>query len=395
MTFMDYERFRVSRRDREPLLNFILAALQACGCRILHHSDASEAPFRVTFEAPDGERMGIIAYAFFANSRATRNRPTDEHRFQVKYGTKTDTLHELWQDPYALYTTLFFGINLEQWFFAAADPALHSPTRFFISVEFKEQHAAEILRRGWHAWEREKRTRGFDEPLEIMVGGVPEHFLSYVRFERAARGLDSGHRALLADKFADLERIKAATAQAAMIDGAVRDQDLHRLAAEFQLSQTEILDLIQSAPRLKMAVRGWVAETHLVTHLAALPGISTCRRLEGEGKPDVEVYLGRGRPIFIECKNVLRKPYADGVCRIDFQRTRASIGDPCSRFYAPEDFDVVAACLHPRTENWEFSFALSRDLDPHDRCSGKLSNRARVDDRWDRDAVAVLSRAST
>jgi len=35
---------------------------------------------------------------------------------------------------------------------------------------------------------------------------------------------------------------------------------IHVLAREFQLSENEVLDFIGSAGRLKMAVRGWVAE---------------------------------------------------------------------------------------------------------------------------------------
>ncbi len=99
---MNYRRFSVSRHQKEPLLAFVLSSLQACGCRILRCSDPSEAPFRISFEAPDGERIGIVAYAFLANSKVTRNRPADEHRFQVKYGPKTGELHELWQDPFGL-----------------------------------------------------------------------------------------------------------------------------------------------------------------------------------------------------------------------------------------------------------------------------------------------------
>jgi len=57
--------------------------------------------------------MGIVAYAFLANSKPTKNRPPDEHRFQLKYGSKDDRLHELWQDPFGLYTTLLVGINPE------------------------------------------------------------------------------------------------------------------------------------------------------------------------------------------------------------------------------------------------------------------------------------------
>jgi hypothetical protein len=390
---MTYRRFAVSRRQKEPLLAFIQSALETSGCRLIRCSDPGEAPFRVSFEAPDGERMGIIAYAFFANSQATRNRPLDEHRFQVKYGPNTGELHELWQDPYGLYTTLFFGINPERGFFVAADPMLHSPTRFFISVEFKEDHVRATLDQGWHAWERQKRSKdGLEEPIEVMIGGVPESFLRYVRFERAAKGLDAGHRGLLADKTADLQHLSAPSARGEAAASA-RASDLHQLAAEFQLAETEILDLIQSAPRLKMAVRGWVAEAHLVRQLAGLPVITECTPIEEDGRPDVRVSLRGSRPIFIECKNVLRRPYADGTYRLDFQRTRAAKGDPCSRYYAVEEFDVVAACLHPQTEHWDFSYALTRELDAHDRCPGRLSNRAKVDARWHADVVRVLERA--
>lgn len=172
-----------------------------------------------------------------------------------------------------------------------------------------------------------------------------------------------------------------------------KSPDLHRLAAEFQLSQTEILDLIQSAPRLKMAVRGWVAEAHLVRQLAELPGASDCVRLEEDGRPDVRIALQGHRPLFIECKNILRSTYADGTFRLDFQRTRASKADPCSRYYAPEEFALVAACLHPRTEHWEFRYALTADLDPHDKCQGRLSNRVRLDGRWSTDPLPLLERA--
>jgi hypothetical protein len=179
--------------------------------------------------------------------------------------------------------------------FLGADPVLHSPTRFFISVEVKDEQVDAVLSNGWYAWERQKRLQsGLEEPVEVMVGGVPESFLSYVRFERAAKGLESGHRALLAD---------------------------------------------------------------------------------------------------IECKNILRSTYADGTFRLDFQRTRASKSDPCSRYYAPEEFDLVAACLHPRTERWEFRYALTADLDPHDKCEGRLSNRARLDSRWSDDPLNAIQRA--
>lgn len=99
---MDYRTYAVSRRDREPLLEFMLEALRQSGCRILSHSSPTQAPFRIAFETLQGERVGILAYAFLANSKLTKNRPSDEHRFQLKYGSRDGQLHDLWQDPFGL-----------------------------------------------------------------------------------------------------------------------------------------------------------------------------------------------------------------------------------------------------------------------------------------------------
>lgn len=393
---MAYRTYRVQRHAREPLVRFMVDALQSADCRVLRYSDPGHAPFRLTFEAPDGERLGIVAYAFNANQRKTKNRPEDEHRFQVKYGSEHregHELHELWQDPYELYTTLLIGINTEEGFFVGADPVLHSPTRFFISIEYKERHVQELQDTGWHAWERVKRDReGRDAPTEILVGAQPEHFLQYVRFERAAKGLAPGHRALLADKLGNLRALRRvdATAKTPALD---RDR-LHALAAEFELAPDDILDLIQSAPRLKMAVRGWVAERHLLSQLQAMPALEECRPLEGEGQPDLAVRVAGAPPVLIECKNILRDTYADGSYKLDFQRTRAAKSDPCSRYYLPSEFQVAAACLHPCTEAWEFRYALTREMTEHDRCPGRLSNRVRVNESWSADPLPIIRLAA-
>ena len=118
------------------------------------------------------------------------------------------------------------------------------------------------------------------------------------------------------------------------------------------------------------------------THLKTVPGVSDCVRLEGDGKPDISLRWKGGKPILVECKNVLRTTYADGVPKLDFQRTRAAKSDPCSRYYMPDDFQVVAACLHPVTEAWTFSFALTRELPPHATCNGRINNNIRVDDKY-------------
>lgn len=369
--------YGVSRRDREPLLAFMLNALRDQGCTILYSSPPIEAPFRITFETPEGERKGILAYAFLANSRITKNRPPDEHRFQLKYGPKDGGLHELWQDPYGLYTTLLVGINPTQGFFVGADPDLHNPTKFYISLEFKQHHVDDILAKGWYFWERERKGAP-EEPVEVLVGGRPEAFLAYARFERDAFGEDQGHRQLLAEK------------------ALASRSSLHSLSAEFKLSSQEVLDLIESvhARRLKVAVRGAVAEEHLFRFLRGSAGIRSCFRPPSDDGPDLFVDLLDGSRLAIECKNVLRKLSGRGLPRLDFQRTRAAKSDPCSRYYSPQDFDVVAACLHAVSEEWRFAFAPSRHLEPHGRCPGKLASQVVIDERWTSDPLAAFKAAS-
>ncbi len=376
--------YGVSARDKEPLHRFIREALEAKGATVLWASPHNEAPHRLTFELPSGERAGIAVYAFYANSRPTRNRPSDEHRFQVKYGAKDGHLHELWQDPHLLYTTLFCGIDPERGLFIGADPTLHNPTRFFISIEYKDTNVGDILRDGWAAWERERRNR--DEPVEVLVGGTRESFLKFVQFERAAAGESQGHRHLLAERHPAAEEIASFGLRCAPEMPSAR---LHTLAAEFALREDEVLDLIANARRLKMAVRGWVAEEHLTRLLRDVPGVTECARRDDEGGPDVTLKFDRVS-LTVECKNVLRKTDASGAPRVDFQRTRTSKSDPCSRFYSSRDFDLLAACLNAVGDRWTYRFQPTLRLAAHATCNGKLSSRVRVDESWLAEARAAL-----
>ena len=384
--------YRVSAKSKQPLLNFMTQALEAEGCRIIFCGPPNEAPFRVSFETPEGERMGIMAYAFLANQVVTNKRPEDEHRFQVKYGSRDGREHCLWQDPYGLYTTLFLGINPSLGFFVGVDPVLHSPTKMFISIEFKQRDVRKILSSGWHAWERErKRGRRDAGPVEVLVGGRRESFLSYIRFEREALAEDQGHRQLLAER---LGQVLPVLMQGRECHPSTSPPParLHDLAKEFELSEAEVLDLIGSAPRLKMAVRGWVAEEHLFREIRALPDVSDCERVTADRGADIMLRF-RGHALNIECKNVLRKTNKAGLARVDFQRTRAAKGNPCSRYYSAAEFSVVAACLHAVTESWEFRYIIPERLEPHKKCPGKLASNVKVDQRWQSNGHHVLTEA--
>ncbi len=367
------------------------------------------APFRITFETSQGERLGVMAYAFLANNKRTRNRPPDEHRFQVKYGTDLSGVHQVWRDPYDLYVTLFLGINPKLGFFVAADPVLHDPTRFSVSVEFKDEHADRIGQQKWCAWERDRKGGAADatkkrtsmasaeqgEPaFEVLVGGTPEHFLRLIRFEREALDEEPGVRHYLAENFDESTLVTASPALVAP-SFSISPERLHALAAEFELPEAKVLDLIAERRMLKMAVRGSVAEEHLLKRLQGVPGVSDCRRLLDDRGPDVEVTFA-GRSLTVECKNSSRVKTADNCEKIDLQRTRAAKADACSRYYKRTEFDVVAACVHAVTGKWEFKFAATRDLDehPNPKCQGRISNNVKLDHRWTSDPGVALAAAA-
>ncbi len=373
---LGWKTYPVSRRAKDPLLRFIIGGLEMRGCRVLSAPEPNRAPLYVVFETPGGERHGILAYAFLANTRLTRNRPDDEHRFQIKYGSELKGILEITIDPHALITTIFLGIDPMRGVFVAADPLMNNPSPMSRSVEFKTEHIDMILTSGWAAWERERRRpKTKDRPvadvdedtrIQVLVGGTQEHLLDLILLERIARGLDPGERHLVADSIVrrpDRGAVKSAS---------------HKLLQELGLPAEALLDLIEGAGRLKMAVRGWVAEQHLEDTLRRVPGVSECHRINEEGQPDLSLRWRHGPPILIECKNVLRKTDRLGRPRMDFQRTRASKGDPCSRYYMSSDFGVLAACLHAVTEKWWFAFAATRELPPHGHCPGRLASNLTV-----------------
>jgi hypothetical protein len=368
MLEFDYKKWGVQKASKARLLDFLIEGLKASGCTILWASDASHAPFFIVFENQLGERHGVLAYAFLANSKLTKNRPADEHRFQIKYGSDPKAILPLERDPSQLITTIFVGIDLERGVMVGADPVLHDGTKMFISLEFKRANVEEVVRHGWHAWERESSRRE-GEPVEVLVGVCQRRVADFVRFERLAAGLDAGHRQLLAEQLLGNPALRATVVP-------------HTLAKELELSGDAILDLIQGARRLKMAVRGWVAEHHLETMLLKVKGVEECRRLDEEGQPDVSLRYMGSRPMFIECKNALRMVAKDGTPRVDFQRTRASKSDPCSRYYRPCDFNILAACLHSITEKWEFRFIVTSDLPSHKTCAGRIQSNLRVGPEW-------------
>ncbi len=175
MLSVKLETYSVQPRSRERLVEFIAESLRACGCTLLRAPDPSRAPFKFVFDTAQGERLGIICYAFTSTFTPTTNRPQDEHSFQIKYGSKVaGKLHKVWQDPTGAFTTLFLGVSPDGGYLVGIDPVLNSPTRFFIRFEYKQEQVDEILRRRWFAWERPHRRRASRGWGEQAGPGAPQ-----------------------------------------------------------------------------------------------------------------------------------------------------------------------------------------------------------------------------
>src|SRR5574337_1582707 len=75
--------------------------------------------------------------------------------------------------------------------------------------------------------------------------------------------------------------------------------------------------------------------------------------------PDFTIWFTDGTLVQLEVKNVRsgKRPL-----RAETQKTRASRGDPMSRYYRIGQFDIIAACLFNATGRWDYVFARSADL---------------------------------
>jgi len=374
---------------------------------------------------PSGEVVRLLCYAFFANRYTQRGRPPDEHRFQIKYGSDFKRYHHIHIVSAPDSVSLMFGVHLEKGLFIAVDPAMHEVTWFSKSVEFKEHDLDAALVSGWHGWERERllggrRRKSVSSPDvaiahellnaqdEALLAFTPDRFLKYVQFERVASGVPAGERLLIAEKLAPTAATTPATPlpegdtlhavheiPATYRTGA-RGKPLHPLETEFDLSATEILDLIDGAFRLKVAVRGNAAERHLQHYVSGLAGVTDVVAIDEDGRPDLDVeFRGRRKRALIECKTVGRR-LVRGHPKVDFQKTRATQGEPCNRYYRASQFDILAACLHPVTEEWDFRFCTTRAMDSHPKCPDRLDHKVYVEgDRWEGPLSELLDAVTT
>ncbi len=163
----------------------------------------------------------------------------------------------------------------------------------------------------------------------------------------------------------------------------------HPLEVEFGLPAYGILDTIEDAFRLKVAVKGGIAESHLLNHLRNLPTIENVVHLDEDDRPDFQITYN-GKILLIECKNVSPKG------KMDLQKNCYPKNNPNHRFYKKDRFDILAASMQPFTGEWKFKFCPTVDLDTHPDVPERLDSRVLPQGpEWDRPLEEILPQVRT
>lgn len=380
------EVYRV--QGRADMHDFLLRAVEASGGRVLYASGPERAPIYLGVQLDSDERIGMLIYPFRVTRNTIKNRPDDEVRGQLRYGSEDSWTrdHPIGRDIAGVDVAMILGIDLADGVILGLDANLWDPLPMGISFYAKEAEIDQAKRTGWHVWEKinrggNKRTEARSPTnLETVVAFTPVRLVDYARLERRATAL----------RLDPPLRFAAATA---MADPVLPDEPQHRhvLEKQFALTSEQILDIIGGRNRLSVAVRGGVAEYHLEQQLTGAPGIASVQRLDVDAMHDFDVTLDDGTFLRVECKNASPKVSAGGAFKVEVQKTRASKGDPASRFYAADGFDVVAACLFSPTGRWEFRFGRTADMARHKDFSDRLAPIQTITDGWT-DSLQAISR---
>ncbi|WP_314648766.1 hypothetical protein [uncultured Microbacterium sp.] len=371
------EVYRV--QNRFDLHDFLLNAVEASGGRVIYASEPTRAPVYLGVQLPSDERIGLLVYPFRITNNQIPNRPPDEVRGQLRYGSEASWRreHPVGRDIGGIDVTMILGIDPIAEVAVGLDATLWDPLPMGISFYLKQADVDAAIASGWHVWEKKnkpgRKRENARSPLnlETVVAFTPQHFIDYARLERRATSLRLD------------PPLRFAAAEAIVRERSQREtQGRHVLEEQFALSSEQILDIIGGRNRLAVAVRGGVAEHHLEQQLEASAQVLRSQRLDADALHDFDVDLTDGRVLRVECKNASPKTFADGSYRVEVQKTRASKGDPASRFYPVDGFDVVAACLFSATGEWQFRFARTLDLKRHEVFPDRLAPIQRITDLW-------------
>ena len=371
------EVYRV--QGRSDLHAFLLDAVHASGARVLYASDPHRAPVYLGVQLDSDERIGMLVYPFRVTRNSIKNRPDDEVRGQLRYGAEESWKreHPVGRDVAGVDVTMILGVDLADGVVLGLDANLWDPLPMGISFYAKDAEIQQAKASGWHVWEKINRPgTKRSEPrsptsLETVVAFTPDRLIDYARLERRATSLR-------------LDPPLRYSAAVALADKTAVDElpRRHVLEEQFALTSEQILDIIGGRNRLSVAVRGGVAEYHLEHLLETSPDITAVERLDVDAMHDFNVTLSDGRLMRVECKNASPKTSASGSFKVEVQKTRASKGDPASRFYPVDGFDVVAACLFSPTGRWEFRYGPTSLMARHKDFPDRLAPIQTITNDW-------------
>jgi hypothetical protein len=375
-------------QGRKDLHAFLLRAVDDSGGRVVYASAADRAPVYLGVQLDSDERLGLLVYPFRVTRNKIRNRPANEVRGQLRYGSEASwkRAHPVGRDIAGVDVTMIVGIDLDDEIFLGLDATLWDPLPMGISFYAKEPEIEEAKRTGWHVWEKANRSGTMrTEPrsptqLETVVAFSPDRLIDYARLERRASSL----------RLDPPLRFAAATALAERVPADALPRR-HVLEEQFALNSEQILDIISGRNRLSVAVRGGVAEHHLEKHLRDHPAVARLDRLDVDARHDFDIDLASGERLRIECKNASPKRTASGEFRVEVQKTRSSKGDPASRFYSVDAFDVVAACLFSPTGRWEFRFGPTTHMRRHKDFTNRLAAVQTITEQWVKDIGSLTA----
>lgn len=166
----------------------------------------------------------------------------------------------------------------------------------------------------------------------------------------------------------------------------------HAFEARYGLTSGELLDAVEKRFRLRAALEGAVAEVQMELKIKELVG-SSIERYEAhdlDGHADFSIWLpGRSQALRAECKNVRGSSKKGGEAyrekgvvvayKVETQKTRAAKGDPTSRYYGVDQFEILGVCIGKKTGRWaDMLFVKTSDLLRHPDHPGKLAAMQRV-----------------
>jgi len=190
-------RIESSEKNENPLLRFMTDALTGAGCTILYASSPDIAPFRITFETAEGERMGIVAYAFLANNRETKGGHPTSIAFRSSMDRRTkdksSNLHELWQDPMGSTQPSSWASIQSLDFLSEPTLSCTAPLYFSSRLNLSSPMRNRILKEGWIAWsDRSRESRSLSRySLEHTFFVFALHTLLSARLSVRTKGIDS------------------------------------------------------------------------------------------------------------------------------------------------------------------------------------------------------------